>query len=285
MKRTFRHLGVGLKRYPFRFFKSWFLAYSTAWTILSSLAFFFPALRPASWSVWVVIGLSLMVVVGLPWGLYRVYPQRRAQIRMKPIDATVEVEFGDLFEAQGMKAIAVNEFFDSQLGAPVARPSLHGQLIERIFQDRPEQFDQLIDKELRGIPFEEAERPAGRRKRYAIGTTPVIGVGAEQFLLPALCKTDVGTYKAYCDIPMLIKALDGLWSAVRNRAGGQPVSAPLIGNGLSGIGLPPYQLLQLMILSIIMANKEGHIRSKIRIVLDDELMEEIDLETLENQWS
>lgn len=285
MKLILRDLGIGLKRYPFRFFKSWFLAYSAIWTILSSLAFFFPGLRPVSWNVWLVIGLALMAVVGLLWGLYRVYPQRSVRIRMKSIDATVEVKFGDLFEAQGLKVIAVNEFFDSQLGDPVARSSLHGQLIERMFQDRPEQFDGLIDKELRGIPFGEVERPTGRGKRYEIGTTPVVGVGAEQFFLPALCRTDVDTYKAYCDIPMLLKALDGLWSAVRNRAGGQPVSAPLIGGGLSGIGLPPYQLLQLMVLSIVIANKQEHVRSEIRIILARELMEEIDLKTLESQWS
>ncbi|MBA3475107.1 MAG: hypothetical protein H0T57_18110 [Rubrobacter sp.] len=219
VKRIIRYLGIGLKRYPLRFFKSWFLAYSAIWTILSSLAFFFPILRPTSWNVWIVLGLLSMVMVGLLWGLYRVRPRRSVQIRMKPIDVTIEVAFGDLFTTQGIKAIAVNEFFDSSLGEPVARSSLHGQLIERMFQDRPEQFDELVDKELRSTQFEETKRSAGRKRKYPIGTTPVVDVGTERFLLPALCETDVETYKAYCDIPMLLMALDGLWSTVRTRAG------------------------------------------------------------------
>ncbi|MGI8866551.1 MAG: macro domain-containing protein [Rubrobacteraceae bacterium] len=79
--------------------------------------------------------------------------------------------------------------------------------------------------------------------------------------------------------------MDGLWSAVRTRAGGEPMSVPLIGGGLLSIGLPPYQLLQMIILSIIIASKNGHIRSEIRILIARGLMEEIDLDALESQWS
>ena len=285
MKRSLKLLWIGLKRHPSRFLKSWFLAYSAVWTIMSSFAFFFPVLRPTSWSLLVVGVLALMAIGSLLWGFYRVFPKRKVQIRMQSIDTTISVEFGDLFEAEGGKAIAVNEFFDSQLGEPVARRSLHGQLIERKFQDHPETFDKLVAEELRNEPFEEVERTGGNNKRYEIGTTAVIKIGAERFFFPALSKTDVGTFKAYCDVPILLKALDGLWSAVRTRAGGERVSVPLIGGGLSGIGLPPYQLLQMIILSIIIANKNDHIRSEICIFIARELMEEIDLDTLESQWS
>lgn len=284
MKRSPKLLGIGLKRYPFRFFKSWFLAYSAVWTVTSSLAFFFPILRPSSWSFWVIVVLVLTVIGSLFWGFYRVLPLQSVQLRMQSIDTTINVEFGDLFKAEGGKAIAVNEFFDSQLGEPVARRSLHGQLIERKFQDHSERFDELIAEELKDETSEEVERPGGNKKRYEIGTTAVIGVGAEQFFLPALSKTDVDTYKAHCNVPMLLKALDGLWSAVRIRAGGERVSVPLIGGGLSGIGLPPYQLLQMLILSIIIANKSGHILSEIHIFIAPALREEIDLDTLDSQW-
>ncbi len=95
---------------------------------------------------------------------------------MQSIDTTINVEFGDLFEAEGGKAVAVNEFFDSRLGEPVARRSLHGQLIERKFQDDSERFDKLVAEELRNKPFEEVERTGGNNKRYEIGTTAVIRV-------------------------------------------------------------------------------------------------------------
>lgn len=285
MKFSPKLLRIGLKRHPLRFMKLWFLAYSAVWTITSSLAFFFPALRPSSLNLWVVSVLVLMALGSLLWGLCRVLPQQSVQIRMQSIDTTINVEFGDLFRAEGSKAIAVNEFFDSQLGDPVARSSLHGQLIEQKFQDHSEKFDELIVEELKNEPSKKVERPGGKNRKYEIGTTAVIKVGAERFFLPALCETDVGTHKAHCDVPMFLEALNGLWSAVRTRAGGEPVSVPLIGGGLSGIGLPPYQLLQMIILSIIIASKNGHIRSEIRILISREFMEEINLDTLESQWS
>lgn len=285
MKRMLTNLLTGIKAHPFRFLVSWYLAYSATWTAISSLAFFFPSLRPQSLNFWVAMGLATMIFGGLLWGLYRAFPRQKTRIRIKSIDTTIEVSCGDLFEAQGFKVIAVNEFFDSQLGQPVSRSSLHGQLIERKFEDHPEQLDQLIDSDLCNASFESIERSIGKQKRYPIGTTPMIAIGNERFLLPALCQTDTNTSKASCDIPMLLKALDGLWLAVRNRAGGHRVSVPLIGSGLSGIGLPPYQLLQLLILSIIIANRKEHIRSNIHIVLTRECLEEIDLDTLESQWS
>ena len=285
MKLSPKLLRIGLKRHPFRFMKSGFLAFSAVWTIISFLAFFSPALRPSSLNFWVVSVFVLIALVSLLWGLYRVLPQQSVQIRMQSIDTTINVEFGDLFEAEGGKAIAVNEFFDSQLGDPVARSSLHGQLIERKFQDHSEKFDELIVEELKNEHFEEVVRTGGKNRKYEIGTTAIIKVGAERFFLPALCETDIDTYKARCDVPTFLKALDGLWSAVRTRAGGEPVSVPLIGGGLSGIGLPPYRLLQMIILSIIIASKNGHIRSEIHIFIARGLMEEIDLDALESQWS
>jgi len=43
----------------------------------------------------------------------------------------------------------------------------------------------------------------------------------------------------------MLKALEGIWNKVRTEGNGIDVNLPLIGNGLSRIGLPPSQLLQL----------------------------------------
>jgi hypothetical protein len=163
----------------------------------------------------------------------------------KSIDTAIEVEFGDLFEAHGPKVIPVNEFFDSELGDPVLPHSLHGQLIGRLLGGHPASIDALVEEELKGQAHEQVTRTKGKEKRYPIGTNPILKVGDERFFLLALCHTDLATLKASCDVPTLWKALTGLWSEGRTRAGGAPVSVPLIAGGLAGIGLPPSQLLQL----------------------------------------
>ncbi len=275
-----KRLVVGFRRQPFRFFASAFVAYSVVWTVLESLSFLFPSLKPEGW-----LTFSVMAFFSTCWGFSRILARQQIQLRIKSIDTTIEVGFGNLFESQGLKVIPVNEFFDSKLGQHVAPLSLHGQLINRHFGGHPASFETLVDEELKDETPEIITRTSGKEKRYPIGTTPVIKVGDERFFLPALCYTNVDNFKASCDVPTFWKALAGLWIAVRNQAGGEAVSVPLIGGGLSGIGLPPSQLLQLILLSIVSASKESHIASPICIVLPHDRFEEIDLNALDNHWS
>ena len=280
LKQKFERLTVGLRRHGFWFLAFAFVGYSVIWTALESVSFLFPALKPQGLGTFLV-----MIVVGVFWGVYRVLPQEHVELRIKSIDTTIKIKFGNIFESEGLKVIPVNEFFDSDLGDHVSSLSIHGQLIESFFSGHPESFDKLVENELDGKPYEYVNRESGRERRYSVGTTPVIDVNSERFLLPALCNTDLGTLKASCDVPTLWKALMGLWSTARNRANGAAVSVPLIGGGLAGIGLPPSQLLQLILLSIVTSSRERHITSVIHIVLPRECFEEIDLKALSGHWS
>ena len=181
--------------------------------------------------------------------------------------------------------IPVNEFFDSKLGEPVSRQSIHGLFISQCFGGHGTSLDTLVDESLKNTPFDAVQRPEGRQKRYPIGTTAVVPVNEDRYFLVVLSKTDLGTLKASADIPELCMALVGLWEQVRISAGGHPVAAPLLGGGLSGVGLPGTQLLQLMILSIVNETKKRKITNDIRIILADDRFDEINLEVIKNNWA
>jgi hypothetical protein len=195
---------LGLRRHPLRFVLSVFLTYSAIWTILESSSYLFPSLKPQGW-----IAILVMIFVSVCVGIYRVFPQQDTQLRIKSIDTTIEVAFGDLFESSGLKIIPVNEFFDSELGDPVSPRSLHGRLIKRLFGSHPASFDTLVEEELEGEPHSWVNRTRGKEKQYPIGTTPLIKVNDEGFFLPALCHTDLRTFKASCDIPTLWRRWPG----------------------------------------------------------------------------
>jgi hypothetical protein len=144
-----------------------------------------------------------MLLIGIGVGVYRVFPQKDSQIRIKSIDTAIEVEFGDLFEAHDPKAIPVNEFFDSEPGDPVSPHSLHGRLIGRLLGGHPASIDALVQGEPKGQAHEQLTRTKGKEKRYPIGTTPAINVGEERFFVRGLCHTDLATVKASCDVPTL----------------------------------------------------------------------------------
>lgn len=278
--RFLKKVRVGLRRSWLRIAASTFFVYSLLWTGLESLSFLFAWLEPQGLPTF-----GTMVGVGLVVSCIREFPPDRVQLAFAAINTTIDVEFGDLFDSQGYKVIAVNEFFDSEIGAPVSPHSLHGQLITRFFRSQAVAFEAAVDASLRGERYEQVMRTNSRNKRYDIGTTPEIQVNGEQFLLPVLTHTDLSTFKASCDVPTLWKALMGLWTAVRNKAGGASVTVPLIGGGQAGIGLAPPQLLQLILLSIISASRTRDLGSKIRIVLPEECFEAINLREIEKHWS
>ncbi len=280
MKNLFDQFFVGFKRHPWRFFASIFLSYSVFWTIVESTTSFFKAL-----SLEGVVPYLVMLGASVVIGVYRSIQPREIKVRIKNTDTVVTVSFGDLFASHCHKVIPVNEFFDSKLGEPVSRLSIHGVFISQCFGGHGVSLDTLVDESLKNTPFDAVQRPEGRQKRYAIGTTAVVPVNEDRYFLVALSKTDLNTLKASADIPELWTALVGLWKQVRISAGGHPVATPLLGGGLSGVGLPGTQLLQLMLLSIVSETKKRKITKNIRIILANDRFDEINLETIKNNWA
>ncbi len=275
----FNSLVLGLKRHPWRFLASVFLTYSALWTLVESIAYFNPDINLQGTAFqYIAIAISVLV------GAFRAYQPRKIVIRGKMSDTTLRIYFGDLFEEKGFVAIQVNEYFDSVIGRPVSPQSLHGILINKFFGGHPEAFDNLIEQALSTEEYEVVARQLGRTKKYPIGTTAHIRANHRDFLLVALCHTDIETFKANADIPQLWSAVEGLLAAARNCTDGHSLSLPLLGSGLAGLGLPPTQILQLIVLAIINRTKKMHICKEINIVLHEDRFDEIDLETIKKQW-
>ena len=280
MRTLFQQFFVGLKRHPWRFMVSIFLTYSVLWTVIESATFFISA-----FSLKGVIPYLAMVGGSVVVGVYRSIQPRQIQLKIGSTDTVITVSFGDLFISSAYKIIPVNEFFDTDLGEPVSSKSIHGMFISKCFGGHGASLNALVEQSLKGSSYETVERSKGREKRYPIGTTAVVPVNEDRYYLVALSKTDVGTLKASADIPELWAALVGLWDQVRISAGGHSVAVPLLGGGLSGIGLAGTHLLQLMILSIINETKKRKITNHIQIILSEDRLNEIDLEIVKNNWA
>ncbi|MGH9680780.1 MAG: macro domain-containing protein, partial [Candidatus Acidiferrales bacterium] len=95
---------------------------------------------------------------------------------------------------------------------------------------------------------------------------------------------DPATCKVSTDVTMMWLALHHLWQRVRIESGGYPVNLPLVGSGLSGIGLPTRDLLNLIILSAITETKAKEVTQRIRIVLHRDQFEKLDLRDVRQYW-
>jgi hypothetical protein len=256
-----------------------FLAYSALWTLTESISFFHPDPPLKGLNIHLIfIGISVVI------GVARVYQPRHISIKVNTSDTTLNIYYGDIFEQKGYTAISVNEYFDSELGDPVSEHTLHGMVIKRYFGGHPESFDNAVQTDLQEYSFEQVERVRGNKKKYSIGTTARVTANEHKFLLFALSYTNIQTYKASSDLSAMIIAMHGLFKRSRDCTGGEKLNIPLIGSGISGVGLPATQLLQLIILSIIDETKKRQICKEIDLVLHESRFDEIDLETIRRQW-
>ena len=80
------------------------------------------------------------------------------------------------------------------------------------------------------------------------------------------------------------RALHKLWRRARIECGGHPLNLPLVGSGLSGLGLPTRDLLNLLILSAITETKATEITQTIRVVLRRDRFEHVDLREVKAHW-
>ncbi len=128
------------------------------------------------------------------------------------------------------------------------------------------------------------EKVDGKSKCYPIGSTALITVNQDRYMAFAFAKTEPNTCKAYSDVTLMWVALHKLWGRVRIESGGYAVNLPLVGGGLSGLGLPTRDLLNLIILSAITETKAREVTKRIRIVLHRDRFDHLDLRDVKQFW-
>ena len=273
-------LGIGLRRDWLTMLLCAYVAYTVQWAILDPMVSLtqLPSLTGVGRYV-------AMVVVSLVLGVAYGWPKKAVRIPMRNINTKVTVVFGDLFAQPGCRVVSVNEFFDSEIGDPVSPRSLHGVFIQTVLGGQAGAFDKLVSERLEGKASTYIHRPRGKERRYDIGTTAVVDVVGVRYFLVALCRTNLETLKAEAGVPELWQALSGLWDTVRVSANGEAVGLPLLGSGLAQMRLPPKQLIQIILMSILEKAKSAEIASEIRLVLTPDKFAEVDLNALRKEWS
>ncbi|SDI65800.1 macro domain-containing protein [Variovorax sp. OV700] len=271
---------VGIRRQPLLLLVYGFTAFSVLSTLGQGIDFFVPGIElKGKFALWIVIAISVI------YALKRVWKPSRIEISVANSNAVIEILFDDLFAQDGIRVIAVNEFFDSKLGRPVSDKSLHGIFIRSSFGGHPDSFDKQVDDELKMVQYVDVpEKVEGKTKAYPIGASALVAVNQDRYLCFAFAKTNPQDCKAFSDVTLMWQALNDLWKRARSEANGHPVNVPLVGSGLSGLGLPTRDLLNLIILSAITETKAKPITNKIRIVLHRDRFDQIDLRDVKKHW-
>ena len=277
--RPLNDLWRGITRHPLKALGHVFTAFSVIFTIIKGLDYFVPGIEITG-----RFAFTTVVTVSVCYGLKKVWKPSKIEIKVANTNTTIEVLFGDLFAQDGLRAIAASEYFDSKLGTPVSDKSLHGIFLKRCFGGQPESFDRQIAEQLHGVVSTDMDKVEGKTRAYPIGTSAIVTANQDRYLVFAFAKADPKTCKAYADVTTMWVALHQLWQRARIEAGGHPINLPLVGSGLSGLGLPTRDLLNLIVLSAITETKATQVTPRIRIILHRNRFEELDLRDVKEHW-
>lgn len=282
MAELLKSVWVGTKRRYVQGLAAAFASVGVLWTIteiaqfVSSAAKTFLEGHAASYLIIAVVGFVAVFFV-------KVFEPRQVSFAIPLTDTKVTLKFADMFKEDADVVVAVNEYFDSEIGQRVSPRSIHGQLVQQWFSSEAE-FRQRVDAALANVSAETTGRSPGPDAAYPLGTTVRISVGPRQAYVFVLTHSDPTTEKSYAGLSEAIEAVRQLLIYVHQMGSGRPVALPLIGNGQSGLNLPPQHLLRLLVLLIVTVAREKALPKDVRVCLAEGCFDQLDLREIARDW-
>lgn len=202
----------------------------------------------------------------------------KIDIRIEGSDVTIKV--GDIFLQEGLKAIAFNEYFDTQVDNKIiAERSLNGVFLIEHLKTPVSELDRYIED----YNFEAAEiieaneaRKAGKKVRYQIGTICIY----EDYLLTAFSKFDENN-KAILTMPEYLEFLINFWDKVNNVYAQKSVSTPIFGSGIARIkghkNISDEDLLKIMLWTFRISEMRFKYPARLTIIIHRDKIDKINL--------
>lgn len=224
---------------------------------------------------WIFLGLLVVIYFSI-W----IWSNKLNKIDIKVEGSDVTVKVGDIFQQQGLKAIAFNEHFDTQVdNRIIAENSLNGIFIKKHLDVSVAELDEHI----KNYAFESNEtleskhdRKQGKQERFQIGTICIY----KDYLLTAFSKFDMDN-KAVLTMPEYLEFLINFWDKVNNVYGQQSVSTPIFGSGITRIKghktISDEDLLKIMLWTFRISEMRFKYPARLTIVIHKDKIDKINL--------
>jgi hypothetical protein len=244
--------------------------------VVSLVVIFFdipPACKPWA-ALTLVVGL-LLAYVGV-W----VWSNRLNSVKIDIEGSTVLVKVGDLFEQDGLKVIAFNEYYDTKVdNRIISEQSLNGIFIKRYLKVPVQDLDHHIE----GYSFsagdfieEQSGRPEGKKKRYRLGSVCVYG----DFVLTAFSRFDEKN-RATLTMPEYLEFMINFWDRVNTVYALKSVSTAILGSGITRIrghkNISDEDLLKIMLWTFRISEMRFKYPAKLTIVIHKDKIGQINL--------
>ena len=202
------------------------------------------------------------------------------QISIEIEGSSVDIKVGDIFSQPGFKAIAFNEFFDTQVDDRViSKASINGMFIDEIVgADLPILVSHIDNYRFDADSVAELDvaREVGRRTRYQLGTICVYG----DYLLTAFSKFDRNN-SAFLTMPQYLEFLIAFWDRVNRVYSQKSVSTTIFGSGITRIhghrNISDEDLLKIMLWTFRISEMRFQYPAKLSIIVHKDKIDRINL--------
>lgn len=223
------------------------------------------------------IGIAFILVLVIAYVIFLVFSNCKNEQELIINETTVKIIYGDLFQQNGLKVIAFNEFFDTSVDDRIiSRTSLNGQFITSKVSS-VYTFDSNIEKDARLrslIIAKDVDRIFGGKKtRYKLGSC----YKYEDYILLAFTHFDEEN-RAYLTIEDYVACLMQMWNELDVLYNGSSIVIPLLGSGITRLRseMSPGELLK----ELIWTYKASCVKfsnATLTIVLPERFKKEINL--------
>jgi hypothetical protein len=255
-------------------------------TIITLIVFFFPDIIDyiKTYHLYTrILSIPIILIVVL-------FVNSRLSIKKRVIisffDTEIEILFGNIFSGSkctydGCNIVSVSETISSSPGKYISENTTHDIFLKNIVGNDVEELKAIMAK----CPKTKHSKNTSSPKKYPLGTTFSIKFHGTKYIFVVIVAKDESLKCIPTDFYDFISVLSDLWKTVRIENEGFPVNMTLIGSGRSSVNLPPQRILEMILLSLYYESRKGNVAKKIRILIDKDKVQYIDLNAIYVNWS
>ncbi len=230
----------------------------------------------------IYFGIGLVSLLLFTYFIMWIIANNQTKTRLTINNSTMIIKTGDIFDEDGLKVIAFNEYFDTQVDNQIiAENTLNGKYIKSKISDLNE-FDSLINEDAHlneRILDTNSGRLLGKKKRYSLGTI----FQYKDYVLTAFSKFD-NENRAYLYMNDYINFLINFWNEIDIIYAGRSISIPLLGTGITRFkgfdSVTEQELLELLIWSFKVSRIKFTYPSKVSIIIHESKRDKINFYNL-----
>lgn len=248
-------------------------------TVTSIVSFVLPFIDLSQqFKFFILIGVLIVLSSSFLIFWYRANHEKEKILKIN--ETTVTIKFGDIFTEPGLKVIAFNEYFDTQVDNKIiASSSLNGIFITKYSVDATDIDNEIkSNKKLKNnVIARNVKRPNGGKKiRYKLGS---ICPYKNEFFLLAFSHFDDDN-RAYLSVEDYMSCLMHMWNELDICYAGRPIVIPLLGSGITrikNVKLSPQELLSYLLITFKASKVKFNNTSSLSIILNEIIRDNINL--------